>query len=354
MVRTIDTGRLMGEERLDDATALRTAPRATRSPRRTWLRFTIIALIAASAPQAHAQTYPSKAVRILIGYGPGGAADFTARLIGQKLQLPQQLGQPVIVESRPGAGSTIAIKALASAPADGYTLMVLSEGGVVQSARGTKHGYDLDRDFAPVALAANGPYALTVHPSVPARNAKELVALAKQRPGRMNFGSSGTGSAQHLAGELFQMITGTKLTHVPYKGGAQAAVAAASGEVDMSFTTVPSALPFLQSGKLRLIGVSSPQRVSFMPNAPTLQELGVAYEYTAWYGVIAPANVPAEIVNRLSGAIKAAVSAPDVKEAFNKGGLEAMSSTPDEFRAFLRRQFERAVKLAKVAGLPSD
>jgi tripartite-type tricarboxylate transporter receptor subunit TctC len=303
---------------------------------------------------SHAQSYPAKPIRILIGYGPGGAADFTARLLAQKLQAPQQLGQPVIVESRPGAGSTIAIKALASAPPDGYTLMVLSEGGIVQSARGTKLGYDIERDIAPIALAANGPYALTVHPSVPARSAKELVALARQRPGQLNYGSSGNGSAQHLAGELFQMIVKVKLTHVPYKGGAQAAIATASGEVDMSFTTIPSALPLLQSGKVRLIGVSSRQRVSFLPNAPTLQELGIPYEYTAWYGVIAPANLSAEIAARLNASIKAAVAAPDVKEAFNKGGLEAASSTPEEFRAFLRGQFERAATLAKAAGLPSD
>jgi tripartite-type tricarboxylate transporter receptor subunit TctC len=321
--------------------------------KRTGLRV-LTALGLCAVGLSYAQSYPAKPVRILIGYGPGGAADFTARVIGQKLQAPQQLGQPVIVESRPGAGSTIAIRALASAPPDGYTLMVLSEGGIVQSARGTKLGYDIDRDIAPIALAANGPYALTVHPSVPARTAKELVALARQRPGQLNYGSSGNGSAQHLAGELFQMIMNVKLTHVPYKGGAQAAVATASGEVDMSFTTVPSALPLLQSAKVRLIGISSRERVSFMPNAPTLHELGIPYEYTAWYGVIAPANLSPEILTRLNAEIRSAVSSQDVKEAFNKGGLEATSGTPEQFRVFLRGQFERAAKLAKAAGLPSD
>ena len=311
----------------------------------------LLCALAFAAP-AHAQPYPSKPLRIIIGYGPGGAADFTSRLLAQKLQAAQSLGQPVIVESRPGAGSTIAMKAAASAPPDGYTLVLMSDGGLVQSARGAKLGYDVEKDLAPISFVAVGPFVLTVHPLVPAHNAGELIALARSRPGSLNFGSSGNGSAQYLAGELFQSVTRVKLMHVPYKGGAQAAVATAGGEVDMSFTTVPSALPLLESRKLRLIAITTPERVSFMPAAPTLQEQGVAgYDYSAWYGVLAPAGVAPEVLARLNGAIKAAVSAADVREAFNKGGLEASSNTPEQFRAFMRHQLAKSARLIKDAGL---
>jgi tripartite-type tricarboxylate transporter receptor subunit TctC len=308
----------------------------------------------APAPLA-AQAYPSKPLRIMIGYVPGGAADFTARLIAQRLQLPQQLAQPVIVESRPGAGSTLAIQRVATSPPDGYTLLLVSEGGLVQSARGAKLPYDLERDLSPISFIAVGPQGLVVHPAVPARNVKELIALARQHPGKLSFGSSGNGSAQHLAGELFNLMAKTRITHVPFKGGAQSSVAAASGEIEMAFATIPSAQPFIASGRLRLLAITLPQRVSFLPQTPTLNESGLpGYEHSAWYGLMAPAGTSPEIIARLHDAIVRVVNAPDMKELFNKGGLEPQTNTPREFAAFVKKQLEKSRRLIALAGIPAE
>ena len=304
---------------------------------------------------ALAQAYPVKPVRIYIGYVPGGAADLTARVIAQKLQLPQYLAQPMIVESRPGAGSTLAIHRLTTSPPDGYSLLVLSEGGLTQSARGAKLPYDLVRDLTPVAPIAVSTNVLVVHPLVPARNVKELIALARKSPGKLTFGSSGNGSAQHLAGELFNLMAKVDIRHVPYKGGAQAAVAAAGGEVDVSFASVASAMPFLGNGKLRALGVTMGRRASFLPDVPTLSEAGLTgYEHSSWYGVVAPAGLPKEIVTRLNTAIGSVVSAADTKDVLNKSGLEPHVSTPEEFSGFIRTQLAKATKLAKVAGLTAE
>jgi len=320
--------------------------------RYAWL---IAAGLCLAAANAFAQTYPSKPLRIMIGYVPGGAADFTARLIAQRLQMPRHLGQPVIVESRAGAGSTLAIGRVAASPADGYTLLLISEGGLVQSARGAKLPYDLERDLSPISFVAVGPQGLVVHPSVPARNVKELIALARRSPGKLNFGSSGNGSAQHLAGELFNLMANVKIMHVPFKGGAQSSVAAASGEIDMIFATIPSASPFINSGKLRLLAITLPQRASFLPDAPTLSESGLpGYEYTAWYGVTAPAGTPPEIIARLNDAIVKIVNTPEMKDVLNKGGLEPRTNTPREFAAFVKSQLEKSRKLAKLAGITSE
>ncbi len=319
------------------------------------MRSAFIACLCLVAFNGMAQSYPAKPVRIIIGYVPGGAADFTARLIAQKLQLPQQLAQPVIVESRPGAGSTLAIHRVATSPADGYTLLLISEGGLVQTARGAKLPYELERDLSPISFIAVGPQGLVVHPTVPARNVKELIALARQNPGKMSFGSSGNGSAQHLAGELFNLMANTRIMHVPFKGGAQSSVATASGEIEMTFATIPSALPFIGSGKLRLLAITLPQRVSFLPQTPTLNEAGLpGYEYTAWYGVMAPAGTPLEIIARLNDAIAKVVNTADMKELFNKGGLEPQTNTPREFAAFVKSQLEKSRKLAKLAGISSE
>ncbi|HTE15065.1 MAG TPA: tripartite tricarboxylate transporter substrate binding protein [Burkholderiales bacterium] len=302
-----------------------------------------------------AQSYPTKPVRLIIGYVPGGAADFTARLIAQRLQMPQQLAQPVIVESRPGAGSTLAIHRVATSPPDGYTLLLISEGGLVQSARGAKLPYDFERDLSPISFIAVGPQGLVVHPTLPARNVKELIALARRHPGKLSFGSSGNGSAQHLAGELFNLTAQTRILHVPFKGGAQSAVAVASGEIEMAFATIPSALPFISSNRLRLLAITLPQRASFLRDTPTLNEAGLAgYEYSAWYGVMAPAATPPEIIARLNEAIGKVVNTADMKELLNKGGLDPQTNTPREFAAFVKNQLEKSRKLIKLAGISAD
>ena len=316
-------------------------------------RYALLALLGAAA--AHAQDYPSKPVRLVFGYPPGGAADFTGRVLSQRLQSPHSLGQPFVIESRPGAGSTIAIQRVATSPPDGYTLLLLSEGGLVQSARGAKLSYDLQKDLAPVALMAMGPQGLIVHPALPVKSVKDLIALARQHPGKLSYGSSGNGSAQHLAAELFNMMAGIKTTHVPYKGGSQSSVAISGGEIEMGFATIPSAIPFISSGRLRLLAITLPQRVSFLPDTPTVAEAGLpGYEYSAWYGVVAPAGTPSDIVNRLNAAISTIVKTAEVKEIFNKGGLEPHTATPQEFSKFVASQFEKAARLSKQAGVAAE
>jgi tripartite-type tricarboxylate transporter receptor subunit TctC len=322
------------------------------------LTFVLCATFAAAAlapPDADAQGYPAKPVRIYIGYGPGGAADFTARVIAQKLQLPQYLAQPFIVDSRPGAGSTIAIRHVTTQPPDGYSLLVLTEGGLTQSARGAKLPYDIVRDLTPIAPIAVSTNALIVHPLVPAKNVKELVQLARSSPGKLTFGSSGNGSAQHLAGELFNMIAKVKILHVPYKGGAQAAVATAGGEVDMSFASVASAMPFVSNGKVRMLAITMGKRASFLPDVPTLNESGLpGYEHSSWYGVVGPAAMPRDIVAKLNTAIGSIVSSADTRDVVNKGGLEPQVSTPEQFSEFIRAQLAKATKLSKAAGLTAN
>lgn len=318
----------------------------------------VLAVLAAwmlAASTVAAQGYPNKPIRIMIGYVPGGAADFTARLLASRLQTPQSLGQPIIVESRAGAGSTLAIRQVAAAAPDGYTLLLISEGGLVQSARGAKLPYDLERDLAPISFMAVGPQGLVVHPAVPAKTARELITLAQKMPGKLSYGSSGNGSAQHLAGELFNLTANTKILHVPFKGGAHTAVAVAGGEIEMAFATIPSVVPFIQTKRIRLLAITLPQRVSFLRDVPTLNEAGLAgYEYSAWYGVMAPAGTPSEIINRLNDAISKAINTPEMKELLNKGGLEPQTNTPHEFAAFVKSQLEKSRKLIKMAGIPAE
>jgi tripartite-type tricarboxylate transporter receptor subunit TctC len=250
---------------------------------------------------AAAQSYPVKPIRIVVGYAPGGAVDFTARLVAQKL--PEHVRQSVIVENRPGAGSTIGTERVASAPPDGYTLLLMPTTAVVQSALRTNLSYNLERDLQPVSLVASGPFVLVVHPSVPARNVKELIALARSRPGQLNCASPGIGSANHLAQELINTMANVKLAHVPYKGGNEAAVATASGHVDLSFPSVAGALPLIQAKRVRAIAVSGLKRTPLLPELPTLDEAGVpGYDYTAWYGIVAPAGVAKDIIARLNAA----------------------------------------------------
>lgn len=300
-----------------------------------------------------AQTYPSKPIRVVVGYAPGGAVDFTARLLAQKL--PEHLKQNVIVENRPGAGSTIGTALVAKAPPDGYTLLLMPTTGVVQSALRPDLPYNLERDLAPVTLVASGPFVLVVHPSVPARNVKELIGLARARAGKLNGGSPGVGSANHLAQELFNTMTKVSITHIPYKGSSEAAVATASGQVDLSFPSVAGVLSLLEAKRVRALAVTAPKRTSLLPDLSTLSEAGVpGYDYTVWYGVMIPARVPGEIVARLNAAVGAVVAAADVKETFAKQGFDARASTPGEFAATIRADLEKNARLVKQTGLKAE
>ncbi len=312
-----------------------------------------VAVMHCFATDASGQTYPTKPIRLVVGYSPGGGTDATARVVAQKLS--ENLGQTVLVENRPGASGSIAIERVAAAPPDGYTLLMLTSNETVLPALRTKLPFDLERDFAPVCLVTIGPMILVVHPSVPARNVRELVALARAQPGKLSFGSSGMGGTPHLAGELFSSMANAKLMHVAYKGGSDAVIAAASGQVDMSFASITSALPILGVGKLKGLAVTSAKRMSTVPNIPSLHESGVqGYDYSAWYGVAAPANTPKSVVTRLNTEIGKVLSTSEMKESLNKQGLEPQTDTAEKFSAFIHSEIARSAKLMSMTAAKAE
>jgi tripartite-type tricarboxylate transporter receptor subunit TctC len=326
-----------------------------RKPGRSnyWLCAGIVACVNFSVFDSSAQSYPVKPIRMVVGYVPGGAVDFTARLLAQKLS--ESLGQQVVVENRAGAATAIATERVATSPPDGYTLLLIPTSTAVQSALRNNLPYDLKRDLAPVSLVSIGPFVLVVHPSLPARNVKEFIALARSQPGKLDYGSPGVGSANHLVGELFDLQAKVKLVHVPYKGSGEAVIAAASGQTPVSFPSVSGALPLLATGKLRPLAVTSAKRVSSLPSVTTLDESGLpGFDYFAWYGVSAPAGAPKDIIMRLNAVLGRIVQMSDVKEALNKQGLEPQSSTPEQFAAVISREIEQTVKLIQLTGLKAE
>lgn len=302
---------------------------------------------------ASAQTYPDMPVRVLVGYTAGGATDFTARTVAQKLS--ELLSQQVVVVNVPGASGSIATTRVAASAPDGYTLLIMTGADTIQPALRAKLPYNVERDFAPVSLVVTGAYALVVHPSVPARNVKELVALASSQQRKLSYGSAGIGNSSHLAGELFNLLAKVHTVHVPYKGASESVVGTASGEVDMSYPSVSASLPLLAAGKLRALAVTSAKRASLMPSIPTLNESGLAgYDSSTWYGVSAPAGVPKEIIARLNAAIGKAVNTTAMKESFSKQGLEPQTNTPEQFAAFIHGELLKNAKLIKLAGVKPE
>lgn len=302
------------------------------------------------ASEAPAQTYPSKPVRILVGFAPGGGIDVTSRLVAQKLS--SQLGQSVVVENRAGAAGAIAAEYVARSPADGYTLLMVAITTIINARLRANPSFDLERDLTPVSLVTTGTIVLVVHPSVPVRNVKELIALARSRPGQLNYGSDGVGGTTHLAGELFNLMTKVKLVHVPYKGAGESVVATASGEVDMNFPSLPSALPLLKVGKFHALAVTNAKRSSLLPSIPTLAESGLpGYDLFTWFGLVAPTAVPKNIIAQLNAAIIKVVNTPEMEKAINKQGMEPQTNSPEQFAAFMRSLGAQIDKLVKLAGL---
>ena len=313
--------------------------------------FGVVSLCAASGLAA--QDYPVKPVRILVGFAAGSATDTAARMLAQKLN--ESLGQPVIVENRPGAGGAITIEAIAKAPPDGYTMLMSAASITIQPAMRAKLTFDVLRDFSPVSVVVNGPFVLVVHPSVPARSTKDLVALARSKPGALNYASSGVGSSPHFAGELFNALAKVNTAHVPYKGSPEAALAVAKGEADFNFPSITGGRPLIQNGRVRAIAVSTAKRTALMPDLPTLHESGVpGYDRNGWYGLIGPAGLSGEVVNKLNAAIVKGVNTPEMKAAFFKQGLEPDTNTPQQFADLLRREVDQNVKLARAAGIAKE
>ena len=317
-------------------------------------RLVIAFLLALFAGAAAAQgNYPAKPIRLIVGYTPGGATDIVARLLATKLQ--EALGQTVIVENKPGAGSNIASELVAKSAPDGYTLLVGSIANATNMVVYKNLGYDTLRDFAPVTQLMSAPSVLAVHPSFPAKNLQELIALAKRDPGKYTFASSGSGGPPHLAGEMLKLRAGIDLIHVPYKGAAPALSDLLGGQVQMAFQTALSAVPHLQSGQLRAVAVAANKRLAQLPNVPTMAEAGLPdFEVSSWNGLFAPAKTPPEIVARLHAEAVKALTAPDLREKLNAQGAEAVGSTPEEFRAYIRAEIEKWGKVVRASGARVD
>jgi tripartite-type tricarboxylate transporter receptor subunit TctC len=265
------------------------------------------------------------------------------------------MGQPVIVDNRPGASGRLGKERVATSPPDGYTLLVMSSGDAIVQALMAKTPRDLELGFAPISLAATGTYVLVVHPSVPVRNVKELIALARSNPGKLTYGSSGVGGSVHLAGELLKVKTNTSMVHVAYKSSADSARATASGEVELSFPGIPGALPFLPSKRIKALAVTSMKRVEMMADTPTLNESGVpGYDRYGWYGMLAPLGTPKDVIARLNAAIGEVVNVADMRAALNLQGLQPQANTPEKFAAFIQGEIAENAKLIKLIGLKAE
>lgn len=301
-----------------------------------------------------AQAFPTKPVRLIVPYPPGGSADILARAIGQKLG--DSLGQQVVIDNRPGAGTAIGAEATAKAAADGYTIMLGTVSShAINPALNPGLKYDPVKDFAPVSLVASIPFVLIVHPSLPAKSAKELIALAKTKPGSLNYSSAGNGTSNHLAGELFKSMTGTFMVHIPYKGSAPALNDLIAGQVQLMYDLVLTAAPHVKSGAVRALAVTGRERSPVLPGVPTVAESGVpGYEVSAWFGFFAPAGTPAAIVNTLNAETVKAMKLPDLRERLASQGADAVTSTPEQFTAYVKEELGKWTRVVKASGMKPD
>ncbi len=297
--------------------------------------------------------YPGKTVRLIVPYPPGGGTDTLARVLSQRLG--EALGQQVMIDNRPGAGANIGVEIAAKAPNDGYTLLMAAISNAISASLYRKLNYDLVRDFAPITLLATTPHILVVHPSLPVKSVRELVAFAKARPGQLAYSSSGSGTPSHLGGELFDSMAGVKLTHVPYKGGGPSVIALVGGEVSVGFATMPSVISHVKAGKLRGLAVTTAQRSPAMPELVTVSETGVpGYEMGSWYGLMAPAGTPRDVVVRLNAEAAKVLKLSDVRQRLDALGFEALLSTPEEYGAFTKIEIEKWAKVVKASGARAD
>ncbi|HKA42199.1 MAG TPA: tripartite tricarboxylate transporter substrate binding protein [Burkholderiales bacterium] len=299
-------------------------------------------------------SYPSRPLRFIAANAPGGGLDIVARVVGPKLAAV--FGQQVIVDNRAGAAGSIASEILAKSPPDGYTIMVASLGGLAVNTNLYKGlTYHPLRDFAPITWATSQSNVLVVHPSVPANSVRQLIALAKAKPNGLSYGSSGAGNAGHLAGELFSTMAGIKMVHVPYKGGAPAMVDLIAGQVQLVFSSAPTAVPQVKAGKIRGLAVTTAKRSAVLPELPTVAEAGLpGFEADNWYGIVTVMRTPRPIVDRLHAEIVRALQTPDVKQTLFTQGLEVRTSTPEEFGAYMKSEFEKWAKVIKDAGIVAN
>jgi len=314
-------------------------------------RIWIAVLAALCASSAVAQQYPTRAIRVVVGFAPGGGTDIVARIIGAKLS--ETWKQPVLVDNRAGATGTIGADIVAKSPPDGYTLILghVNSHGIAPNLF-KKLPYDAQRDFEMVAYVGYVPNVLVVHPSIPAKNVKELIAIAKSRPGQMSYASSGVGSTQHLAGEMLKLISGIDIIHVPYKGSGPAVVDLLAGHVVMNFDTMPPVLPHIKSGRMRALAVTTPKRAGPLPDVPTMVEAGLkGFEMTNWYGFMAPGKTPRDIVVKLNGEINKIMGLPEQKSRLEEVGTQLEPISTEQFTKFLASEITKYAKLVKASGV---
>ena len=308
----------------------------------------------AAQDATRAADYPTKPIRMMVGFAPGGGTDTTARIIAQPLS--EALAQQIIVDNRAGAAGNIAADIASKSPADGYTILMGTIAALAINPSLYKSlPFDPIKDFEPVTLAVSSTNVLSVHPSVSAKNVRELIALAKSQPGKLTYGSSGVGGAGHLAGVLFDQLAGTTMVHVPYKGGAPAMIALISGEVQLVFATAETAVPQIKSGKIRALGVTMAKRTALLPDLPTIAEAGLpGYEANNWYGILLPAKTPRAVVERLHREIVKVLNTPAIKEQLFRQGLDASPSTPQEFGAYIKSEIAKWAKVVKASGAKAE
>ena len=317
------------------------------------MRITLLVALALASATVSAQNYPTRTVRIVVPYAPGGNTDFTARVIAGKLT--EIFGQQVVVENRAGGATNIGSDLVAKAAPDGYTILMGGAANAINMSLYQKLPYDTLRDFAPVSLCVKGANVLAVHPSMPVKNIKELIALAKTKPGKLNYASSGLGSSNQMAGELFKMMAGVNIVHVPYKGNAPALTDTIGGQVEMIFSGVPLLVPHIQGGRIRAIGIGSLKRFPALPQVPTIDEAGLkGYEATTWFGMLAPIKTPKEIVARLNVEVGKILASAEVSEKFINEGVEPMGGSTDFFTAFIRDEIAKYAKVVKAANLKGE
>jgi tripartite-type tricarboxylate transporter receptor subunit TctC len=323
-----------------------------------WMALAALTAVGSASAQTSstgsAQGYPAKAVRLIVPFPPGGGTDFVARAIQPRLG--EALGQTIIIDNRPGATGILGTELGAKAPPDGYTL-TMATGATISAnmALFPKLPYDPPKDFVPVTLVASQPNLLAVHPTLPAKTVRDLIAIAKSRPGQLNYASSGSGSSHHLSGELLKVMAGINIVHVPYKGTGPAITDAVGGHVEVIFAGIAAIMPQVKSGRLRALGVTKAQRSAILPSVPTIAEAGLpGYEITSWHGVLAPTGTPPAVVLRVRDAVAKALDNAEVRERFSSQGAEPVGSTPEAFAKFLPADIAKIGKLIKAAGIKAD
>lgn len=309
--------------------------------------------MAITAPEAGAQLFPVNPLRIIVGFAAGSGADVTARLVAQ--QLSEHFGQSIVVDNRPGGAGAVAAELVARSSKDGYTMLLVTASDTILPALRNNLPYDLERDLAPVSMVASGMYVLVVHPSLPARTVRELIALARLKPGKLSYGTSGIGSSSHLAGALFNSMAQVNIVQVPYKSATAGANATAAGEIEMNFPSVPGALPLLSAGRVKALAVTGSKRTTLMPSVPTMSEAGLrGYDRTTWHGIAVPAGTPQDVVAKLNAAIGSVVGTTRIRKLFLMQGIEAQTSTPEDLARHIHGEIAQSAKLVRQSGAKDE